>query len=216
MAKRHKTSGEGIIMSKKLEDKNQEPTPKKETDEAINLSGFNLDEFKAKPLDPRAQRKKTILTMPVGKPSKQHFFRVHKKLEYPAYILDWEDEKVSYLLTPKIAELVPNQVRYKILYVAIYETGSPFLLSVIQPDSEGRWNNWHQSLSEAATLAKKQWIRLEADMTTQGYNIIHAIGNYGEPDWPEMTIEQYLEIAFKNTQIKDENHPRIKELFGQQ
>jgi hypothetical protein len=208
-------------MGKKLEgeqqkDESTEPTPKKEAKEDIQLSGFNLDEFKAKPLDPRAQRKKTILTMPVGKPSKQHFFRVHKKLEYPAYVLDWEDERISYLITPQIAELIPNQVKYKILYVAIYETGSPFLLSVIQPDSEGRWNNWHQSLSEAVTLAKKQWIRLEADLTTQGYNIIHAIGDYGAPEWPNMTIEQYLAIAFKNTQIKDENHPRIKELFGQQ
>ena len=63
-------------------------------------------------------------------------------------------------------------------------------------------------------IAKKKWIRLEADRTAQGYTIIHALGDYGEPEWPEMTIEQYLETAFKTTIIDKEDHPKIKELFG--
>jgi len=198
----------------KEKNNNTESKDIKETEEKTKLKGFNLDEFKARPIDPSAKRKKRILTIPVGKPNKQNFFRVHPKMEYPAYILDWEEDRTSYLVHPDIADLIPNQVKYKILYVSIYATNTPFLLSVPQPDSEGRWNNWHESLSEAVTIAKKKWIRLEADLTSQGYNIIEAIGNYGNPEWPEMTMEEFLEIAFKNTQIVEEDHPKIKELYG--
>ena len=194
------------------EEKND--TEKTEPEEKTELSGFNLSEFKASGIDPTAQSKKLITTIPVGKPKKQNFFRVHPSLEYPVYIRDWEDDGTSYLVHPRIAPKITNQVKLKIVYVSVYATGSPFLLAVPQPDMEGKWNNWHQSLSEAVDVAKKKWIRLEPDKIAQGYNIIYAAGSFGEPEWPNMTIDQYIETAFKSRQIIDENHPKIKELKG--
>lgn len=190
------------------------PPETQEKKEKTQLSGFNLEEFKAKPIDPSLTRKKMILTIPVGKPNKQYFFRVHPSLEFHAYILVWEEDRTQYLVHPTIAGLIPNQVKYMILHVAIYSTGTPFLLPVPQPDSEGRWNNWHQTLSEAVIKSKKKWVRLEPDRTAQGYNTWEAEANYGEPEWPDLTMQQYLEIAFKNTQIINEDHPKIKQLFG--
>jgi hypothetical protein len=192
---------------------NQVQTETQDEDK-IQLSGFDLDEFKAKPLEPSSTRKKVIQTIPVVRPNKQLFFRAHKTMEYPAYILDWEEDRTSYLVHPKIAALIPNQVKFKILYVTIYSTGTVFLLPVPQPDNEGKWNNWHMTLSAAVMKSKKKWIRLEPDKTAQGYHTWEAEANYGEPEWPGLTIEQYLKIAFKNTQIVSEDHPKIKQLFG--
>ena len=182
--------------------------------EDIGLSGFNMEEFRAKPTESSIQRKKKILTIPVGKPNKQLFFRVHPDMEYPAYILDWENEKQSYLIHPSLVEKLANQIKYKILHPAVYSNGTPFLLAVPQPSEDGKWNKWHKSLAEVVEIAKKKWVRVEADQTAQSYNLIQAQGNFGEPIWPDLTMKQYLEIAFKDLQIKNEDHPRIKELDG--
>lgn len=213
-------------MSKKLTDTKKEETPSPtpattlpapaatSPAEKTQLSGFNLEEFKAKPMDVNTQRKKQILTIQVGKPNKQNFFRVHPTLQYPVYILDWIEEKTSYLVHPKLVELLENQIKYKILYVAQYSSGTPFLLAVSQPDNSGKWNNWHRSLNKAVEVAKKKWVRIEADQTAQSYNLYYAASNFGEPKWLEMSIDEYIAIAFKDTQILDENHPKVKELQG--
>ena len=75
-------------------------------------------------------------------------------------------------------------------------------------------SNETYSLYQTSLKAKKKWIRLEPDKTAQGYNTWAAEANYDDPEWPDLTIQQYLEIAFKNTQIVSEDHPKIKQLFG--
>ncbi len=205
-------------ISPEIPQKGVPPSIKPISDEKSTLSGINLDEFKARALDPRKLTKKRILTVPVGKPHplKQNFFRTHPDLEFPAYILFWDEDGTSYLIHPDVVDLVPNQVKFKMLYPGIYTSGTVFLTAVVQPDSEGKWNNWHESLSLAVNVSRKKWVRLEADMTAQSYNVIEAEADFGEPDWPELTMQQYLDKAFKTTQIKDENHPKIKELYGKE
>ena len=61
-------------------------------------------------LDPSASEtfgvKKLLTTVPVGKPSKQEFFRTHPDEAYrlsPAAVVEMEDDREFYLLTHDVA-----------------------------------------------------------------------------------------------------------------
>lgn len=207
-----------MTKTKTEETKSPEDLPIQEDEEKATLSGFDMDDFRAKPLNPDIKIKKQITTIPVGKPNKQKWFKIHPNMDYPAYLLVWEEDGSSYLVHPDMVPEISRQIKFVILHVAMYYSPNLshniFLIPVPQPDSEGKWNNWHESLSVAVAIAKKKWVRLEPNKSIQGYDVINAEGDLGTPVWPDIPMERILAIAFKNNQILTEDHPKLKELRG--
>jgi hypothetical protein len=179
------------------------------------LNGFDMSEFIAQPLETGIVIERKIINVPAKKPNSQQFFRIHPSEEVLVDVVDWKDEGVLYLVRQSALPALMEQTKRIILYLGILRTGTPFLFPVPQPDSSGKWNSWHRSASEAVIKAKEHWVRIQPDKPSNGYILYEAEGKIPDPEWPDMTIIEYLAIAFKDAIIADANHPFVKSLKGE-
>ena len=161
--------------------------------------------------------KKAILTVPVRKPDRQWFVRVHPD---PAWrletaVLELKDDRETYLVDPDLWSELPGELVPKVLFTAINRQGVVFLWPVRLPGEDGRGNAWHRSALEAADLAMKGWIRVAANMSLGAYEVFQATAELPEPQWPETDFRSLLEIAFKDHYIQSLDHPVIRRLRGE-
>ncbi len=113
----------------------------------------NHHDDKLNPFDPAALRlnqsfpdtvgvKKLLTTVPVRKPNRQDFVRVHPDQNYrltPAAIIEVKENRDEvYLVTPSIAQALPGEFATATLYLAINRQGVPFLWPVKLPAPDGK------------------------------------------------------------------------------
>jgi len=184
---------------------------------------------KPNPFDPAALRldqsfadtvgvKKHLTTVPVRKPNRQDFVRVHPQSDYrltPAAIIEVKEDREVYLLTPNMAQELPGEFTAATLFTTINRQGVLQLWPVKLPAPDGKHNEWHRSSAEAAELAMKRWIRLTANMSLGAYDVFEAIGDLPEPEWPDIPLPDILKIAFNDRIVDRLDHPLVQRLRGQ-
>jgi len=182
----------------------------------------------ADPFDPAALRldqsyadtvgvKKLLTTVPVRKPNKQDFVRVHPDASYrltPAAIIEVKDDREVYLVTPNLAPGLVGEFSTVTLFTTINRQGTLHLWPVKLPASDGRQNEWHRSAAEAAERAMKKWVRVTASMSLGAYEIFEASGDLPEPIWPDFSFQEILRIAFRERIVDRADHPLVQRLQG--
>jgi hypothetical protein len=161
--------------------------------------------------------KKLLTTVPVRKPNRQDFVRVHPSPAYrltPAALIELREDRQVYFCTPAVAAELPGEFFVATLYTAINRQGVLHIWPVKLPAADGRVNEWHQSAAEAAELAMNKWIRLAANMALGAYEISEAIGLLSEPIWPDLPFEEILRLAFRDHMIQSLDHSLVKRLLG--
>src|SRR6516225_4824908 len=111
--------------------------------------------------------KKLLTTVPVRKPNRQDFIRVHPGPEYrlsPAAIIELKEDRETYLVTPDIASQIPGEFVAAVLYTTINRQGVLSVWPVKLPGPDGKHNEWHRSAAEAAEKAMNRWVRVSANM----------------------------------------------------
>ena len=161
--------------------------------------------------------KKQILTIPVRKPGPQDFVRVHPdpEMQFTTAVLELKEENEIYLVEQPLWAGLPNELTPKVLFTTINRQGVLTLWPISLPKEDGRPNRWHVSALEAAQLAREHWIRVKSNMSLGAYEVYQAIGDFGEPDWPDLNLQQILEIAFKDRFVRSVDHPVLKKLRGE-
>ena len=162
--------------------------------------------------------KKILTTVPVSKPNKQDFVRVHPALECrlsPAALIELKDDRESYLVTPTMAANLPGEFSPCSLYLAINRQGVLRVWPVKLPGPDGKINPWHQSAAEAAERAMTRWVRVTANMSLGAYELFEATGNLPDPVWPEHSFQEILQIAFRGRVVDSPEHPLVLKLQGQ-
>lgn len=162
--------------------------------------------------------KKLLKVVPVKKPGRQEFVRVHPD---PAFrenfsMVELKDDRESYLIAGAAlaAELI-EEAHGVTLFTAVTRQGTPFLWPVKLPPADGREMDWHSSAREAAADAMKSWVRVSANMGLGAYDVAVAEGITAEPQWPALSFQELIRIAFsKGRIITDLNHPVVKRLRG--
>jgi hypothetical protein len=181
------------------------------------------------PFDPAALRidqsfldapgaKKLLRTVPVGKPKRQDFVRVHPSSEYclsPMAIIKLEEDREYYLVTPDIAADLPGEIALVTLYTAINRQGIVRLWPVKLPAPDGKVMDWHRTEGEAAELAKTRWVRIVANMQLGSNDIFEANGSLTDPVWPNHTFRELLQVAFSTRMVNSHDHPVIGRLMGE-
>ena len=74
--------------------------------------------------------------------------------------------------------------------------------------------NWHLSALEAAENAELEWTRVQSNMRIGAYEILVAEGALEDPEWPELSMDELLDIAFKNKIINRSDHLVLLQLRG--
>jgi hypothetical protein len=162
--------------------------------------------------------KRALLTMPVRKPDRQWFIRVHPDESYrlPVLILELRDEREHYLLNPSLGPSLINEVVPVQLFTAVNRQGVPFLWPVRLPQQErGRRSEWNSSAIAAANLAMSRWVRVVANMGLGAYEVFSAEGALDEPEWPDLAFKELLTIAFKHRFIDSLDHDVLRRLRGE-
>jgi hypothetical protein len=180
----------------------------------FNPASLRLDPSYAETVGVR----KLLMTVPVRKPNKQEFVRVHPDPSYrltPAAIIELKEEREMYLVTPAVAAALPDEFSAMTLFTGINRQGVLFLWPVTLPAPDGRQNEWHRSAAEAAETAMEHWVRVKANMALGAYELFKATGDLPDPEWPDIPFSEILRIAFRDRYVDSPNHPLIKRLRGE-
>jgi len=180
------------------------------------------------PFDPAALRldqsyietagvKKLLTTVPVRKPNRQDFIRVHPDPAYrlsPAAIIELKEDRETYLIVPGVATEIPGEFVSATLHITISRQGVLIVWPVKLPGPDGKYNPWHRSAAEAAERAMTKWIRITSNMHLGAYEISEATANFADPQWPELSLPEILKIAFRDRLVDTIDHALIQRLNG--
>jgi hypothetical protein len=164
----------------------------------------------------------TVLTaVPVRKPKRTEFVRVHPGADYmvPCMLVMERDtgmDTESYLVTPPVQHLVSEELKQVRLYTAITKRGTVFLWPIKLPgDNNDRIRRISDTAIQCAEQAKTLWVKVCWDRDLGGYGMQRAKGDLGEPQWPDKSMRDLLELGFRNYLVDRPDHPVIREFAGE-
>lgn len=159
---------------------------------------------------------KVIVNVPVMRPKKQDFIRVHpgKEYRFETAILDLEQDGESFLVDAALHSLLAHELRVVTLFTAITRAGLLFLWPVRLPDPSGRRNAWNETALAGARLGMSTWIRVVSNRSAGQYDILQAAAKLPEPEWPKLTFPEILQKAFRSDAIETVDHPALRRLAG--
>jgi hypothetical protein len=163
--------------------------------------------------------RKALLSVPVRKPDKSWFVRVHpadaNRLQ--TCVIELKEDRETYLVArPLWPELAAEATfKPKLFATAINRQHVVFLWEVNLPRADGRVDEWTRTALEALNRAATRWVRMAANMSLGAYDVFEATGSLGEPEWPTTPFQELLSVAFKGRFINDLNHPVLRRLRGE-
>ena len=176
----------------------------------------DLGKLKSTPASGESTITEKILTVvPVRKPAKECFFRVHSEHHLDTVVLELKEEGEILIIVPDLLpHLVGEQcVVHRRLQLAITRQGVPFIWPLRHP-KEGKRDSWAISAMDAANTAVRQWVRIQANMSLGAYEITTAKIE-SEPVWPTQSFSELLRIAFKGLVVESLDHPSLRQLRGE-
>jgi len=164
----------------------------------------------------KAGVKKLLTTVPVGKPNPQDFVRVHPHEDYRETfaMIELKEDREFYILQREIALELPGEFFTAVLFTCINRQGVVRLFPVRLPGPDGKVNEWHRSLMEAAQHAMEHWVRIKANMALGAYEIFEAATAIPQPVWPDVTFQELLRIGLRDRVVDRADHHLIKKLRG--
>jgi hypothetical protein len=168
--------------------------------------------------------KKALHTLPVRKPARQEFVRVHPTIRGTVALVEDKTDREEYLISDPgrkgfvkaLSEALPGEVTLKVLYLATTRQGVWFLWPIKLPGPDGKEMDWTRSSREAAQMAMATWLRVASNRSLNAYDIFTAEKITTEPAWPDVSDwSELLRIAFRSRLITSFDHPLIRNLTGE-
>ena len=161
--------------------------------------------------------KKALLTVPVRKPSKEWWVRVHPDADYhlDTAVIELKEDRETYLVAPHLWPALATESTFspRALFTAINTTGVVFIWPVRLPGSDGNVDEWSRTALEATESAKTSWVRVQANMSLGAYEVLSTT-TATMPAWPDVPFKELLKLAFRDHYIDSLNHPVLKRLRG--
>jgi hypothetical protein len=163
--------------------------------------------------------KEIVSKIPVRKPARHEFIRTCANEEMSLITYAYEDKETReiYFVPPEMVRsmFALGELLTVKLVPAVTKQGVALLIPAKLPSEGASATGWHETMLVAIERAKKAWIRMSADMGLGGYRIYQAVGDLGEPDFPDLSLGEMLEIGFQGHVIDSEEHPIFRRLTGQ-
>jgi hypothetical protein len=179
----------------------------------------DLDSLRLDPAVSLASSVEHLAHVPVRKPSKTEFFRVHPDpaMSLACTLFTDNEERESYFVLPAARQALSGHLKPTLLAICMSRQNVTFVWPVPLPTDDGRcggFRAWGETARQAADLAQGCWLRMQADLSLGAYRIYKAEGVLPDPVWPQKTLPELLEIAFRDRVISDADHPLIRKLRG--
>lgn len=161
--------------------------------------------------------KKAITHVPVRRPNRQEFVRTYPddSFHFSTAVLELKEEAEVYLVDSALWAELSGEIVAKILITTINRQGILSLWPIRLPDADGRLDSWNQSALDAAEMARNRWVRIAANRSLGAYDCFIACGDLPEPEWPDLSFQQIMNLAFRGNYIQDFSHPVIRKLRGE-
>lgn len=182
---------------------------------------FNLEALRAVPDLESISVEKVLTTVPVRRPGKNDFFRVHPDDDFvlDCYVLEHESDqdRTTYWVAQNLWDALGDYLRKVRLFTCIDKRGNVFLWAAKLPSVDGSHaaRSWYESGLLAADEAKKVWVKIIGNRHIGAYDIVRARGDLGDPQWPEHSFEDLIKLAFRDKLITKIDHAVIRELYGE-
>src|SRR5690242_8211209 len=102
--------------------------------------------------------KKVLTTVPVRKPLKEWFVRVHPDADYrfQTYVIELKEDNEVYLVESALWEDLVSESTFspRALFTAMSRQTVLFIWPIRLPGSDGKLDDWNRSALEAADLAQ--------------------------------------------------------------
>jgi hypothetical protein len=114
---------------------------------------------------------------------------------------------------PAVKHLVSSELRPVRLFTVMNKHGEVFLWPVKLPsDDHDRLRRMADSALKGAEQATTLWVKLLWDKHLGAWELYRAKGDLGEPQWPEKSFTELMDIAFRGYLIDRSDHEVIREL----
>jgi len=151
-----------------------------------------------------------LVSLPVRKPNKGQFFRIHPTLHADVNLFKIESSSgtETYAVYPDMVGMLDGIQLYT-LFLGIHRDGSCFLWPISATSSDG----WSRSGRQIAIAAMEKWVRLVADRSANTYMKRVANNFNDDAQFPaNKTFEELLSLAFGDGRIIDTaDHHIVKE-----
>jgi hypothetical protein len=108
--------------------------------------------------------KKALLSVPVRKPDKSWFVRVHPAEEYrlSTAVIELKEDRETYLVAPSLWRELATETTFspRALFTTLNKQNVLFLWPIRLPGPDGRVDDWSRTALEAAQMAVKSWCRV--------------------------------------------------------
>ncbi len=164
---------------------------------------------------------KVLTQVPVRKPAKEWWIRVHPDEEFrlDTAVIELKEEGELYIVQPELWPELEDEAtfHFKRFYTAVNRQGVVFLWPVRLPDAHGNLDSWNRSAHEAAELSIKQgWIRVTSNRNLGAYDVTQPPpGGVWPVIWPKQSLRELLSIGLKDQNIDNFEHPVPKQLRGE-
>ena len=180
--------------------------------QSLDLENLKLSQNYAETLNVR----KALTTVPVRKPNKQDFVRVHPNSEYQiqTMVLELKDDREMFMVAQHLWSELSGELVPKILCTTINRQGVLTLWPIRLPGEDGKLDEWNSSALKGVVMAQNCWIRVSSNMSLGAYEFFEALGDLPEPEWPDVSFEEIINVAFRGNYIDSLDHPAIQKLRG--
>jgi hypothetical protein len=162
--------------------------------------------------------KKALLTVPIRRPAREWFIRVHPDPQYhlQTAVIELKEVGELYLVSQHLWPDLAGESTFttKMLFLAINRQQVLFFWPVRLPGTDGRVDTWSKSALEAAQMAMHSWVRVTPDQSLGAYNVFYA-DHPRDPVWPELSMQELLRIAFKDRYVDTLDHIILRQLRGE-
>jgi hypothetical protein len=169
-----------------------------------------------RPIDEIIASEKLLTSLPVRKPKRDEWIRIHMEISARVHIYEARDENTFYIVLPGVVEPLQDVVRYVQLSLAVNYSGGVFVWPVTVP-TERKPHRAHITAFAAVEKAAREWIRIS--WGKDEYDVYRRSSAKIEPAWPEeiTNASEMLRFAAKagGIEIIDSlDHPVVRAFQG--
>jgi hypothetical protein len=197
------------------------------TTTSTSTEAIDVFDFEAIRIPPNFEReagvRKQLTMVRVRKPRRQEWVRVHPDPAYHAKVAtivlkeDENSKEEIYLVAPRVAEDMADEITLTTLYLAMNRQGDVFIWPCRDPTPElRRGDTAATSRLEAIEAAMTRYVRVQWKSPAYEISFRDASIVETEPVWPDKPFSELIKLAFFRVglYIDDPNHQVIKILQG--